>query len=51
MILIGVHSIEATKIDGMTDFIIIKIGHSMMRYNSEVSDQTIEFIKSGAFKE
>ena len=47
----GLISVEATKIDGMTDFIIIETGHSMMRYNSEVADQTIEFIKNGVFKE
>jgi hypothetical protein len=47
----GIVSVEATKIDGMTDFIIIETGHSMMRYDSEVADQTIEFIKNGQFKE
>jgi hypothetical protein len=46
----GLVSIEATKIDGMTDFIIIETGHSMMRYDREVADQTIEFIKNGVFK-
>lgn len=46
----GVVSVEATKIDAMTDFIIIETGHSMMRYDSEVADQTIEFIRNGAFK-
>ena len=47
----GLVSVEATKIDVMTDFIIIETGHSMMRYDSEVADQTIEFIKNGVFKE
>lgn len=47
----GLVSVEATKIDGMTDFIIIKTGHSRMRYDSAVAEQTIEFIKNGAFKE
>jgi pimeloyl-ACP methyl ester carboxylesterase len=47
----GIVSVEATKIDGMTDFIIIETGHSMMRYDSEVADQAIEFIKNGMFKE
>jgi hypothetical protein len=47
----GLVSIEATKIDDMTDFIIIETGHSMMRYDSEVADQTVEFIEFGAFKE
>jgi len=46
----GLVSVEATKIDGMTDFIIIETGHSRMRYDSEVADQTIEFIKNSAFK-
>jgi hypothetical protein len=35
----------------MTDFIIIETSHSMMRYNREVADQTIEFIQNGLFKE
>jgi pimeloyl-ACP methyl ester carboxylesterase len=47
----GIVSVEATKIDAMTDFIIIETSHSMMRYNREVADQTIEFIKHGLFKE
>jgi len=47
----GLVSVEATKIDAMTDFIIIETGHSMMRYDREVADQTIEFIKSGVFKQ
>jgi len=46
----GLVSVEATKIDTMTDFIIIETGHSRMRYDREVADQTIEFIKNGAFK-
>jgi predicted alpha/beta-hydrolase family hydrolase len=45
----GLVSVEATKIDTMTDFIIIETGHSMMRYDREVADQTIEFIRNGAF--
>jgi pimeloyl-ACP methyl ester carboxylesterase len=47
----GLVSVEAAKMDCMTDFIVIKTGHSMMRHNSEVADQTIEFIKNGVFKE
>jgi hypothetical protein len=47
----GLVSVEATKIDTMTDFIIIETGHSMMRYDREVADQTIEFIKNGVFKQ
>ncbi|MEP3431197.1 MAG: alpha/beta fold hydrolase [Roseibium sp.] len=46
----GVVSVEATKIDTMTDFILLETGHSMMRYDREVADQTLEFIKTGTFK-
>jgi hypothetical protein len=46
----GLVSIEATKIDNMTDFIVIETGHSMMRYDREVADQTIAFIKYGEFE-
>ena len=46
----GLVTVEATKINGMTDFIIIQVGHSRMRYDSEVANQTIEFIKNGTFK-
>jgi len=46
----GIVPLESTKIDGMTDFIKIESGHSMMRYNREVADQTIEFLQNGKFK-
>ncbi len=45
----GVISIESTKIDAMTDFVIIETSHTLMRYDREVADQTLEFIKNGAF--
>ena len=47
----GVVSVEATEVDGMTDFIVIETGHSRMRYDREVAEQTIEFIKNGVFRE
>jgi hypothetical protein len=46
----GVVSVEATKIDAMTDFVLLETGHSMMRYDREIADQTIDFIKNGAFQ-
>jgi hypothetical protein len=45
----GVVSIESTKIDAMTDFVIIETSHTLMRYDREVADQTLEFIQNGAF--
>jgi hydrogenase maturation factor len=46
----GLVSVKANKIDARTDFIIIETGHSMMRYDKEVADQTIEFIQNSVFK-
>lgn len=45
----GLVTVESTKLQGMTDFIIIESGHSLMRYNEEVAKQTIAFIKYEKF--
>jgi len=47
----GLVPLKSTKIDGMTDFIAIETSHYMMRYNQEVADQTIMFLRHGRFKE
>lgn len=46
----GVVPLESTKINHMTDFIIIECGHSMMRYDRDVASQTIEFLQHARFK-
>ena len=45
----GLVSVESTKIEGMSDFTAVFSGHSMLRYNDEVAEQTIEFLKTGKF--
>jgi triacylglycerol esterase/lipase EstA (alpha/beta hydrolase family) len=45
----GLVSVESTKLGSMTDFIEIDVGHSNMRYNSEVAEQTIHFLRHGHF--
>ncbi|MBW9271238.1 MAG: alpha/beta hydrolase [Candidatus Thiodiazotropha sp. (ex. Lucinisca nassula)] len=45
----GLVSVESTKLDKMQDFTIVPSGHSMMRYNTEVADQTIHFLRMGQF--
>ena len=47
----GLVSVESAKLNGMTDFMVIRTSHSMMRYNREVAEQTIEFIQHGEFRE
>lgn len=46
----GLVSVKSTKLKGMNDFIAIEVGHSMMRYNSDVCEQTINFLQKGSFK-
>ncbi len=46
----GMVSIESTQLDGMSDFIILPTDHVLMRYDSEVSEQTVHFLKTGQFK-
>lgn len=45
----GLIAVEATKLEGMTDFIIVKTSHSMMRYNPEVAEQAVHFLQQGKF--
>lgn len=46
----GLVSAESTKLDNMTDFIEIEVGHSNMRCNGEVAEQTIYFLQHGHFE-
>ena len=45
----GLVPVESTKLEGMTDFIEIESGHSMMRYSKNVAKQVIEFLNNGRF--
>ena len=45
----GLVTVEATRLDGMSDFIVIRTGHAFMRYDQEVARQTVAFLKEGRF--
>ena len=45
----GMVPVESTKLVGMADFILVKSGHSSMRYSEEVARQTIAFLRRGRF--
>ena len=45
----GLVPVESTKIKNMRDFVVVKSGHSMMRYNEEVANQAIHFLVNGRF--
>ena len=45
----GLMPVESTKLDGMSDFIEVESGHSMIRYDQEVARQVIAFLYYGKF--
>ena len=42
-------SIESTKIEGMSDHIVINSTHTIMMFDPRVMDQTVYFLKNGNF--
>lgn len=47
----GLVSIESTKVDGMADFIVLDVSHSAMRWDADVAQLTVKFLKSGKFRD
>jgi uncharacterized alpha/beta hydrolase family protein len=45
----GLVSVESTKLSNMSDFVEIEVGHSAMRYNEEVANQAIHFLRHSSF--
>ena len=45
----GLVTVEATRLEGMSDFIVLSTGHAFMRYDAEVARQTISFLNDGKF--
>ena len=45
----GIVPVERTKIDGMSDHIVIPATHSFMMFNPKVMEQTLNFLKDGKF--
>ncbi|MCH7478352.1 MAG: alpha/beta fold hydrolase [SAR324 cluster bacterium] len=45
----GLVPVESTKLEGMTDFIVVATSHSRMRSNEDVTRQTLSFLEHGRF--
>ncbi|MDH5544990.1 MAG: alpha/beta hydrolase [Gammaproteobacteria bacterium] len=46
----GKVSVEATKVEGMEDFIVLPATHPFLMNNEAVIEQTVYFLKNGKFK-
>jgi len=46
----GKVSVESTKVDGMTDFVVVDASHPFIMNDRVVIDHTIEFLNNGAFR-
>jgi len=45
----GLVEVDATRVDGMQDFIVLKASHGYMRYSPIVMRQVVEFLRHGKF--
>ena len=46
----GVVSVDDTRVEGMTDFLIVRTGHVQIRRNDLVADETVHFLRHGRFQ-
>lgn len=46
----GKVTVERTKADGMTDFLVVPVSHSFIMRNDNVIDRTTDFLQSGRFR-
>lgn len=45
----GLVAVASTKVDGMTDFILVQESHWGLRYDADVANYTARFLRSGSF--
>jgi hypothetical protein len=46
----GMVSLESTKLDGMTDFLVVSSSHAFIMRSDEVGRQVVHFLQSGRFQ-
>ncbi len=45
----GLVPVASTRLNGMQDFVVLDVGHSMMRHDEAVAQRTIAFLRDGRF--
>ncbi len=47
----GIVSVDATRLPGMTDFLVVRTGHVRIRRDDVVADETVHFLRHGRFQD
>lgn len=46
----GTVSVASTRLDGMSDFLVLPVSHTMILLSSDAAEQTLAFLRSGRFR-
>lgn len=47
----GVVSLESARVEGMTDFLAVPMGHVQIRRDDRVADEVVHFLRTGQFED
>ena len=46
----GIVSVDETRVDGMTDFLVVHRGHTLIMNDRQVAAQAVHFFRHGRFR-